>query len=120
MLQVTKLVVKITQNGLAFTRTWKLNNYSDNISYGSEIDRYSYYNIYLSKDQNLILPIPCQINLENDVIFEYTNKGFYYNKISNIEASKDKLIINNLNIGYYTLYLLRFNLKIDINVIDGR
>lgn len=64
--------------------------------------------------------MPAQLDLNNDIIFEQYKKGIFYNKTSSVKLTKDKLTIDNLEVGNYTLILLRFNKKIELEVIQGK
>lgn len=46
MKQVKKLMVSVTSNGFTSVRNWKINNFSDSVSYGGNIFNNS-YNLYL-------------------------------------------------------------------------
>ncbi len=44
----------------------------------------------------------------------------YYDLTNTIKLSKDSLLIENLQIGSYTLILLRYNRKIHISVLKAK
>lgn len=44
----------------------------------------------------------------------------HYNRLSDVKLTKEKLSLSKLGVGKYTLILLRFNRKIDVEVIAGR
>lgn len=44
----------------------------------------------------------------------------YYDLTNTIKLSKDSLLIENLQIGSYTLILLRYNRKIQISVLKAK
>lgn len=46
--------------------------------------------------------------------------SIYYDLTSTIKLSKDRLLIENLQLGSYTLILLRYNRKIQISVLKAK
>jgi hypothetical protein len=49
LLQVTRMTIKVTQNNFVSTRSWKLNNFGENITYGSNLISNQSYKIYLKE-----------------------------------------------------------------------
>lgn len=119
-MQVTKLAIKASQNGFQSTRSWKLNDFGESINYGGRFIGYEGYKVYRKAGESFSVPLPVQLDLNNDIIFEQFKKGIFYNKTSSVKLTKDKLTIENLEVGNYTLILLRFNKKIDLEVIQGK
>jgi hypothetical protein len=93
--QVVKLTVQASHNSFTSVRTWRLNNFGDSISYGGNMYAYNTYKVYLKEDDDFTLPLPCQLDLQRDVIFEHQNQllEVYYNRISDVKLTKDKLTL---------------------------
>lgn len=56
---------------------------------------YNTYKVYLQEGDSFTVPLPCQLSLQNDIIFEktYDKIEVYYNQLSNIKLTKEKLTL---------------------------
>lgn len=121
MLQVKKLTITVNSNGFSSVRTWLINNYSQNISYGGTI--YSdNYKIYVKEGESFSLPLPCKLSPNQDIVFFHENRVTRVTKncIDSIKLADNRLVTEKLENGKYTLILLRLDRRIDIEVIKGK
>jgi hypothetical protein len=58
---VRTLTATVNSNGFSSVRTWRLNKFSETISYGGPIFNDS-YKLYLQEGENIVLPVPTKLN----------------------------------------------------------
>lgn len=106
--QVKSLVCIVKHNTFNSLRTWKINDYSQSISYGGFISNNS-YQLFRTEGQSFSIPLPSSLQPSDIICFkENTVLGTCYNFIDDLIITEAQLTIPNLTLGRYTLILLRY------------
>jgi len=59
--QVKTLTASVNSNGFSSVRTWKLNQFSETISYGGPIFNNS-YQLFFQEGDSIVLPVPTHLS----------------------------------------------------------